>query len=313
MFGKTLVAYIYAETPLHPGSGTSISGIADLPIQRERHTEFPLIQGSSLKGVLRNSARLIRLRGNQCIGCPERRDDKYEEKCELCGQIFGTKDGIGGISVTDARILAFPVRALKGVFGWIICPIVLDRYKRDLQLADIKEMDWGIPKLEKDNEAKVKQNSNLKEKGYIYIEDLELEAKEEDLSKIAQEIAKGLADSGYEDLKNKFEKDLIVVSDNVFRDIVSLTTEVVARIKIKPETGTVQRGGLWYEEYLPTDTLMYSLILIPNRLDNLKPEDVEKELEKYSGKPLQIGGDETIGKGFAKIKLVGGNKNVKNS
>ena len=307
MFGKTLVAYIYAETPLHPGSGTSISGIADLPIQRERHTEFPLIQGSSLKGVLRNSARLIRLRGNQCIGCPERRDDKYEEKCELCGQIFGTKDGIGGISVTDARILAFPVRALKGVFGWIICPIVLDRYKRDMELIGRKENDWEIPKPTGNEEARVCGNSNLTEE-YIYIEDLQLEcSKDKNVEEIAENIAKALPDNdAYKEIKEKLKKDLVIVSDDVFRDLVSLTTEVVTRIKIDPTTGTVETGGLWSEEYLPTDTLMYSLILIPSKLSNLKPDNVQTKIMKYDERILQIGGDETIGKGFARIKIVEG-------
>ncbi|MHA1265533.1 MAG: type III-B CRISPR module RAMP protein Cmr4 [Candidatus Helarchaeota archaeon] len=301
MFEKSLVAYIYAETPVHPGSGTAISGIIDLPIQRERYTEFPMIQGSSLKGVLRNSACLVKLAGEeQCKKCK----DKDVEKCDRCQQIFGKKDHVGGISVTDARILAFPVRTLKGVFGWVTCPIVLDRYKRDLKIAGI-EVNWGIPKPEKDEEAIVQKNSNLKAENYIYIEELQLEAKEDKNQEITNEIVKGLPNSGYEYIKEKLNKDMIIVSDTIFRDIVSLTTEVVARIKIKPETGTVQRGGLWYEEYLPTDTLMYSLILIPNRLNYLKPEDVETEIKKYSGKPLQMGGDETIGKGFVRIKLFG--------
>jgi len=302
MFEKSLIMYIYAETPVHPGSGTAISGIVDLPIQRERHTEFPMIQGSSLKGVLRNSACLVRLAGEEkCEKCK----DKDVEKCNMCKQIFGKQDHVGGISVTDARILAFPVRTLKGVFGWITCPMVLDRYKRDLKLAGI-EANWNIlPKPKEDEEAIVQKNSNLKAENYIYIEELQLKAKEDEIQGITNEIKKGLPDSGYEDIQEKLNKDLVIVSNNVFRDIVSLTTDIVARIKINPETGTVQRGGLWYEEYLPADTLMYSLILIPNRLNNLKPKDVEERMEKYSGKPLQIGGDETIGKGFARIKLVG--------
>lgn len=62
-------------------------------------------------------------------------------------------------------------------------------------------------------------------------------------------------------------------------------------------------GGLWSEEYLPTDTFMYSLILIPSRLEDLEPEKAEKELMKYNEKILQIGGDETIGKGFARLRI----------
>ena len=99
---------------------------------------------------------------------------------------------------------------------------------------------------------------------------------------------------------------MVIVSDEIFRDLVTLTTEVVTRIKINPETGTVETGGLWSEEYLPSDTLMYSLILIPCR-------NVQNEIMKYDKKILQIGGDETIGKGFARIKIVEGDRNVEKS
>jgi len=299
--------YIYAETSLHPGSGTAISGAVDLPIQRERHTEFPIIQGSSLKGVLRNSACWVKI-DEKCKQC----DKKPEtvEKCEELRKIFGSPEGVGGVSIIDARILAFPVRTLKGVFGWITCPLVLDRYRRDLGLARI-QVSWDIPKLISHEEAKICKNSNLAEK-YIYIEELQLKCSEdENVNKIAKEITKGLPnDDIYREIKEKLKKDLVIVSNDVFRNLVTLATEVVTRIKIKPETGTVEPGGLWSEEYLPTDTLMYSLVLIPSRLNNLKPEDIRNKIMKYNGKILQIGGDETIGKGFAKIKLVeGGDEN----
>ena len=311
VFEKALVMYIYAETPIHPGSGIAL-GIVDLPIQRERHTEFPMIQGSSIKGVLRNFFV----------------DLKVEEKVKINGKnlvdiIFGEENSIGGISVTDAKILAFPVRTLKGVFGWITCPLVLDRYKRDLNLAG-KECKWEIPKLDGNNKAIV-CDSNASKK-YVYIEDLQLECTyNENIKDIAETISNALPDDDvYEEIKKKLKKDLIIVSDEIFRDLVTLTTEVVTRIKIDPENGTVQKGALWTEEYLPTDTIMYSLILIPSRLSNLKIEIQDEELKRIieskeetsdkiveilknflNKQVLQIGGDETIGKGFVRIKIEG--------
>jgi len=302
MFEKALIMYIYAETPIHPGSGTVISGAVDLPIQRETHTKFPIIQASSLKGVLRNSACWIGI-DDKCKQC----DKKSEvERCEILRGIFGSPEGIGGISITDARILAFPVRTLKGVFGWITCPLVLDRYRRDLDLAEIK-VNWNISKPTSNEEAKVCKNSNLIG-DYVYIEDLQLKCSEdENVKNIAVEMAKALPDNNvYKEIKEKLEKDLVIVSDDVFRNLTFFTTEVATRIKINPETGTVESGGLWSEEYLPTDTLMYSLILIPSRLNNLKPKEIVKRLQNYNEKILQIGGDETVGKGFAIIKLMEG-------
>ena len=43
---------LYAISPCHVGSGSSV-GVVDLPIQRERHTNWPVIQASGMKGALR--------------------------------------------------------------------------------------------------------------------------------------------------------------------------------------------------------------------------------------------------------------------
>ena len=47
---------IHALTPLHPGAGTAL-GTVDMPVQRERHTHWPNIAGSALKGILRDTCR----------------------------------------------------------------------------------------------------------------------------------------------------------------------------------------------------------------------------------------------------------------
>ncbi len=38
----TNTLYLYTETPLHAGAGSGLSSI-DLPIQRERTTQYPMI------------------------------------------------------------------------------------------------------------------------------------------------------------------------------------------------------------------------------------------------------------------------------
>ena len=50
---KQKLLYIFTRTPLHVGAGSSVGAI-DQPVQRERHTGYPIIPGSSVKGVLRN-------------------------------------------------------------------------------------------------------------------------------------------------------------------------------------------------------------------------------------------------------------------
>ncbi|MCX7999648.1 MAG: RAMP superfamily CRISPR-associated protein [Leptospiraceae bacterium] len=44
--------FLLCQSSLHVGSGNEI-GLIDLPIQREKHTNFPKIESSSLKGALR--------------------------------------------------------------------------------------------------------------------------------------------------------------------------------------------------------------------------------------------------------------------
>src|SRR5437870_3789444 len=44
------ILYIFTRTPLHVGAGSSVGAI-DQPIIRERHTGFPVIPATTLKGV----------------------------------------------------------------------------------------------------------------------------------------------------------------------------------------------------------------------------------------------------------------------
>lgn len=286
MFEKVMMLYIYAETPMHPGSGAVVNTSVDLPIQRERHTEYPMIQGSSLKGVLKGHAKNVGFTS------------------EDIKRVFGPEsgdEGAGAIAVTDGRILAFPVRILAGAFGWVICPTVLTRFRRDLSNAGF-EAKWNIPAVTSNNSAIVPVNSGAKIEGSVYVEDLRLSIDgSKNISDIATEFQSCLSDEDvYKPVRNKLAKDLILVSDEVFKDLVKYTTEVTARIRINPKTGTAAETALFYEEYLPTDTLMYALVIGTNRALN---EDIRK-LKNLNGQVIQIGANETIGRGFAKIKVV---------
>jgi len=155
---KTSILFIHALTSLHPGSGTAL-GTVDLPVQRERHTGWPMIQSSTLKGVLRDACR------------PKNGDEKEKNEEEKNGKeengkeknekekwlaVFGpeTADAdayAGALSLTDARILAFPVRSLRGVFAWVSCKSVLDRLNRDLVLA--RELNRDLVSAEEEKKA----------------------------------------------------------------------------------------------------------------------------------------------------------------
>ena len=47
----------------------------------------------------------------------------------------------GAVSISDARLLFFPVRSNLAPYVWITCPGVLKRFNTDLAMAGFKEDD----------------------------------------------------------------------------------------------------------------------------------------------------------------------------
>ena len=118
----------------------------------------------------------------------------------------------------------------------------------------------------------------------------------------------------------KVASNLVILRDEDFRDFVTLSTEVITRTSIKPDTGTVDPHKLWTEEYLPPESLLYCLALAAD--PKVKIRELTGELKNYSldsakgilklfyheiGKNnlAQIGGGETIGCGLVRIRALG--------
>nr|4RDP_A Chain A, CRISPR system Cmr subunit Cmr4 [Pyrococcus furiosus]4RDP_B Chain B, CRISPR system Cmr subunit Cmr4 [Pyrococcus furiosus] len=282
---KAYLVGLYTLTPTHPGSGTEL-GVVDQPIQRERHTGFPVIWGQSLKGVLRSYLKLV---------------EKVDE--EKINKIFGpptekAHEQAGLISVGDAKILFFPVRSLKGVYAYVTSPLVLNRFKRDLELAGVKNFQTEIPELT--DTAIASEEITVDNK--VILEEFAILIQKDDKG-ILESVVKAIEQAFGNEMAEKIKGRIAIIPDDVFRDLVELSTEIVARIRINAETGTVETGGLWYEEYIPSDTLFYSLILVTPRAKDNDMALIKEVLGKINGKYLQIGGNETVGKGFVKVTL----------
>src|SRR5436309_5640789 len=130
MITDTRMLYLYVETPLHAGVGSGLSSI-DLPIQRERTTQYPMIQGSGIKGKLRATAEDV-------IKDPGIVDVLFGPGTT------GADDYAGALIAGDARILLFPVRSLNGVFAYTTCYDVLGRFKRDRERSG-NALPWQVP------------------------------------------------------------------------------------------------------------------------------------------------------------------------
>lgn len=342
MFQKANVLFLVCETPLHAGSGAGL-GIVDLPIQRERHTGYPKIEGSGLKGSIREVFESAIIKENSATGdeeniyCPsasviERYGEewknlwgegkgnrlKYHQALNLS---FGPEVGnlhAGALGFTDARILLFPVKSMKGVFAWITCPKVLEQFRQDLRLAGISPPELPGEKTRTSTSSLVIKDDK------IVLEEYTIEAVEnEKCTKLAEWLGDSLFPAPKEDdqdflsyWRDKMKKDILVLSNDEFRDFVEMSTEVITRTKIDNQTGTVQPGALFSEEYLPTETVLYSLVLttpvfakdkgIFAAQDDQKEEDrVMKFFQLGLPDVIQIGANATIGKGLTRIIVCG--------
>ncbi|MDR2143168.1 MAG: type III-B CRISPR module RAMP protein Cmr4 [Treponema sp.] len=288
------VLVMYAVTPCHAGSGSAL-GTVDLPIQRERHTNWPLIQSSGMKGAFR--ANFDRYK-----------DTKLEEKDReqfksLSDTIFGDTNAAGSayagaISISDAKILAFPMRSNVAPFVWISCPAVLRRLNRDLALAGKNIAPAGIDAIaalvtdnKEDNKA-LCINGGLA--GRVLLEDYEVEIVPGDTV-----FLKPLSDYFCA------AERLLLVSDEIFNYGVSDCTQINAQISIDPEKGTTKDGSLRYQEELPADTLMYSIIHWGDTRsgEELKAGTIRSFIkDKVISTHIQAGGDETLGRGIFELE-----------
>lgn len=291
---ETALLFIHALTSLHPGSGTAL-GTVDLPVQRERHTAWPIVPGSTLKGILRDACR------------PVQRDGQAREDWLAA---FGPETAeadkhAGALSLTDARILAFPVRSLKGVFAWVTCPAVLERLQRDLSWGSVTgKNSFSCPSGPEKNKALCSQSSPLLVDGNkLVLEEFEFE-RIGDSGTVADWVSSRVVAD--EATQRRLKNHLVVLHDDDFTHFVRHATEIVARVGLDYERKTVRQGALFYEEFLPPETLFYSVVLAsPSRREGFSKSarDILDYLRNNLPSVLQIGGDETIGKGFCVVRL----------
>lgn len=267
--GKVL--YIQALTSLHPGSGTAL-GSVDLPVQRERHTKWPLIPGSTIKGILRDAAKADHelLYGSEGTG----------------GELFA-----GALTFTDARILAFPVRSLKGVFAWATCPMALERWRRDLALAGQEVPVSDDLRNVEESHAFAAKTCPCIQNGEIYLEEFKFKVIEKPAMP-ASFLPPGCDGSR-----------VVILNDTDFTYFAEHATEITARIRLSKETKTVEEGALFYQEFVPPEAIFYTVVLAsPSRVPGSGLLGADKVLGKFVyPKHVQIGGDETTGKGLCRL------------
>lgn len=334
MIGKILSLHV--QTPLHAGAGTAL-GTVDLPIQRERYTQWPIIASTSLKGILRDACRerlaeredLLSL--EQSISSEGSQDDedpthsaertpnarrKRADSTMNLNLLFGPPTAGAGefggaLSLTDARMLLFPIRSAWGVHAWVTCPRALERLQRDARLIGA-QADWDIPEIS-EGQCLCQLNSRCLQNGVAILEDIDFErvkAADDDatnVTAIGEWISERFFREDFQEAASRFLRHFIVISDDEFTHFVKTSTEVSARIALDYQTKTVKKGALFYQECLPSESLLYSLLLAhPARTGKttLSSQEVFKQLDElYTPDVLQIGGDASTGKGICAVRF----------
>lgn len=291
---QRLLLSLYTLSPTHVGAGKDL-GVVDLPIQRERISQHPIFYGSTLKGALRQETPFSQEIKNVVFG-PEPQDSGKGSEYASC------------VAFSDARLLAFPMRSLFETFVWVTSPIVLKRFQRDLALTGFM-LDFPDELFHFQGDALICSDSEKAltepENKQLVLEESVLNiSKSEKMGKFAQEISKYLPSLVY--FEEKFSKHLVVVQNEIFDDFVAFHTEIIARVCLNKEK-TV-KAGPWYEENLPSECLLYSSAVVkkPRTLEEKSlqtEEDVVKTLLDTKLDSIQIGGNETVGRGIVALKF----------
>ncbi|MFM2476486.1 type III-B CRISPR module RAMP protein Cmr4 [Celerinatantimonas sp. MCCC 1A17872] len=273
--------HLISQTILHCGSGQSV-GIVDQPIIRERATNLPIVPGATIRGVLR--AHLST-------------DDSASELTRsLFGQVDGTDNFAGALSVTDAHLLVLPVRSVYGIVAYATCPFILRRYKKEMVLK------LSISKL---GQAICSSDSQILVNKKVVLEELDIDAQSDES---AQEWAEQLSQVIYAsdtEAQQDFKKHFVILPDDVFSYLAETATEVRTRIRMDQETGVVAEGALWTEESLPAESVLWGSYSFNEHTKGYSAEYTAQFQKHAHLALLQMGGNAGVGNGLVQLLTQG--------
>lgn len=282
---------IHALSPIHCGTGQAIGGI-DLPIAREKPTNIPLIPGSSIKGVLRAMPQANPQVHREVFGPP----------------VESASDNAGSVQISDANLVFLPVRSIRGTFAWVTSPYMLRRLLRDARECGV--VLGAAPPDPAEKEALV-TGDRLTAGDKVVFEDLDFTPQNsEPLKQLAAKFAERLfgAAADLADDRRLFVERVCVVHDDVMALLLHTATEVTMRIRLNPDTKTVDAGALWSEEALPIESVLSGIVVATPVLQKGGGVPDSNVLLNYvrdlPGKgAVQLGGKATVGRGLCRLRV----------
>lgn len=291
--------WIHAISSLHVGSGRGV-GFIDLPILREKATNWPVIGGSAVKGVLADSY----------MASEKNRDENIRLRAAF-GRAGAESSNSGSLVFNDARIVCLPVRSYYGTFAWLTSPAVLLCLQREAVAAGGAGVPADIPRPAPDGICVPAMTSALATPmpGTAFLEDIDLQVA---VDGAAAEWATFIGHAVFQndEWRATFSSRFAVAPDDIFNYFAETATEVTARVRIDDATKTVQDGALWYEESLPAETILAGMVwcdrVFPGAgvRETISPQELLTEFTR--DKLLQIGGKATTGKGLVRFRFSNG-------
>jgi CRISPR-associated protein Cmr4 len=273
--------FITTQTNMHVGSGKQTYGIIDNLVQRDSATARPTINGSSLKGALR-----------------EFFTQKLGRNHDLVQYVFGkesTKEDAnnqaGNYRFFDAHLLTLPVRSGYRPFFRTTCPDALNHLKTSLKAFGMK--------LEADKQTELEALIQLQShdgpfahhflgntQGHdVFLEDYDKEASHH-------------ASLEVDHLEALVGNDLAIIDDQRFGVLCDDNhLPVIARNSLEDGRST----NLWYEQIVPRQSVFFVLIWVPES-ENNHFDNFNKALQ--GDQPIQVGANASIGYGFCQFQEV---------
>lgn len=282
----SMMVGMLAETFIHPGTGQTVGAI-DLPVARESATNYPYVAGSSLKGALRSAYERGKGISKKVAG--QHKANKDEEKRD---DIFGDdkQEAAGNVLVSDARLLLLPVRSLSSSHKWLTCPHLLERLARDRQRCGLN--NFAIPTVDRGTAHGHDSKGTklfLEERSFIISDNTN-----DEVITLLQDYIPNTH------VAQRLNEQLVILHDDDFVWFARYALAVNARNALTKEKTS---ENLWYEETIPPDTVMYSLLAARHHGANGDVTTLRQQIGDY----LQVGGNETVGQGWFKLQWLDGN------
>jgi CRISPR-associated protein Cmr4 len=297
-------------TPLHIGCGQDV-GLVDLPVIRERTTNYPFIPGSGIRGAIRD--------------CHDNNNRKYVDTLFGPESDAGAADHAGCVSIHDAQLLFFPVRSNQKVFVYITCPFVLERFYKNLNSLGLKAPSVGFLKKIQINEDDYFALGTLK--GSLFLEEFSYQEsaqmKNNDVIQLPgkKEFSAWLKDFGEKNNIENFSEHVVIVNDRSFDYYVRNATIIIQHNRLT-SAKTVEERALFSVESLPPETIFYGVVgaVKPRKKESNEGNGIKTNKEAIaelwkgiansdklpSSVHVILGGHESTGMGITKVNIMNG-------